>query len=67
MTDGLEKAIEAAGGTSAALARKIDCTRQAVDQWRKGIRAVSPQKCLQIVAAFPDITLHELRPDIYPE
>jgi len=63
MRDGaLERAITEAGGT-AALARTINVTPQAISQWDR----VPAERALAVEQATGGkVTRHELRPDIYP-
>ena len=58
----LERAITEAGGT-AALARTINVTPQAISQWDR----VPAERALAVEQATGGkVTRHELRPDIYP-
>jgi pyruvate,orthophosphate dikinase len=58
----LERAITEAGGT-AALARTINVTPQAISQWDR----VPAERALAVEqAAGGKVTRHELRPDLYP-
>ena len=66
MKRGIEKAIEAAGG-EVALAQMLSVSRQFVNRVKQGEKLLPAPRCRAIVEAFPQITLHELRPDIYPE
>lgn len=65
----LERAITVAGGLS-ALADKIDQKPQTVNNWRS--RGVPPERVLDVEKATadengkPQVSRHELRPDIYP-
>ena len=59
----LLKAIQAAGGT-AALAKKMSLTSQAISQWEK----VPAERVIDVEQACAgEVTREELRPDIYPE
>ena len=60
----LQRAIDAAGGTQAALAIKTGYTQQAVSEWVRDGR-VSRYGVLPVEAAT-GISRHELRPDLYP-
>ena len=53
------KAVEKAGGFR-ALAKMLNVTPQAVFLWQM----VPPERCQQ-VAAITDISVYELRPDVY--
>ncbi len=58
----LERAITEAGGT-AALARSINVTPQAISQWDR----VPAERALAVEQATGGkVTRHELRPDLYP-
>ncbi len=58
----LQKAIKVAGGT-AALARAINVTPQAISQWER----VPAERVLAVEAATQDaVKRQELRPDLYP-
>ena len=58
----LEKAIKAAGGT-AALARTINVTPQAISQWER----VPAERVLAVeTASQGSVSRQELRPDLYP-
>ena len=57
------KVIEAAGGVK-ALAEACNVHHTSVIGWRNAGR-IPPERC-QVVAAAAKMTLHELRPDIYP-
>lgn len=59
----ITKAVENAGGQS-ALARQLDVSPQAVQQWLKKGRA--PAERVLAISKATGITPHELRPDIYP-
>lgn len=59
-TEALKRAIEAAGGT-AALARPLGITVQAISQWDE----VPPLRVLA-VERVSGVPRHELRPDLYP-
>ena len=67
--DGADRSIwiiEAAGG-EVALAQMLSVSRQFVNRVKQGEKLLPVTRCLTINEAFPQITLHELRPDIYPE
>lgn len=65
----LNRAIEAAGGSNAALARKIsdltgeNITREAIRFWVKSGRAPA-ERCRQI-EAVTGVSASELRPDVF--
>lgn len=59
----IEKAVIAAGSQS-ALARAVNVTPQAVQQWVESGR-VSHKKVLAVETAT-GVSRHELRPDLYP-
>ena len=60
----LQRAIDAAGGTQAALADRLGFTQQAVSEWVAAGR-VSRHAAFLIELMF-EISRHELRPDLYP-
>lgn len=67
----LERAIEIAGGTDAALARKISAispraaSREAVGQWRRKGRAPT-ERCHEIETIVGgQVTKYQLRPDVF--
>lgn len=62
-TEALQRAIDAAGGTQAALATKVGYTQQAVSEWVRFGR-VSRYGVLAVEAAT-GVPRHELRPDLY--
>ena len=66
MTDGLNKAINRAGNQE-KLAEILEVTPATVSQWKLGQRPIPVERVYEIRRAFPEITLHELRPDIYRE
>ena len=59
--DGLQKAIEAAGGM-AALARQLGITVQAVSQWTQ-----VPADRVVAVSRATHVSPTVLRPDLYPK
>lgn len=59
----LTEAVERAGGTQAALARKLDCTRQNVSLMRKH-RRVTIERALQIERVL-GIPRHRLVPEVF--
>lgn len=63
-TEALQRAIDAAGGTQAALAARLGYTQQAVSEWVRYGR-VSRYGVLPVEQAT-GIPRHELRPDLYP-
>lgn len=63
MESPIEKAVRIAGSQS-ALARMVDVTPQAVQQWVVS-RRVSHKKVIE-VERFTGVPRQELRPDIYP-
>jgi ribosome-binding protein aMBF1 (putative translation factor) len=58
--EGLRRAIQAAGGSRAALARKIGVSRQAVWRWKK-----IPVDRLRAVEKATRVPRYRLRPDIF--
>ena len=60
----LQRAIDAAGGTQAALASQVQYTQQAVSEWVAAGR-VSRFAVLAVEAAT-GVSRHDLRPDLYP-
>lgn len=64
MSLSVEKAVAVVGSQS-ALARALDVSPQAVNQWIK--TRVPAERVLDIEAATKgQVTRHELRPDLYP-
>lgn len=59
----IEKAVQVSGSQS-ALARSVNVTPQAVQQWVKSGR-VSHKKVIAVEAAT-GVSREELRPDMYP-
>lgn len=57
----LEKAVEAAGGTRAGLARLLGITMQAVGQWDE-----APTGRVLEIERLTGVSRHDLRPDLYP-
>jgi DNA-binding transcriptional regulator YdaS (Cro superfamily) len=60
---GIEKAVKKAGNTG-KLARAINTDRQLIEYWLRTGRP-SPRFC-QSIFASTGISLHDLRPDVYP-
>lgn len=59
----IQRAIKAAGGQT-ALARVLEVTPQAVQQWGKTV--APPERCIAIEKAIDGaVTRYELRPDIF--
>jgi DNA-binding transcriptional regulator YdaS (Cro superfamily) len=64
--DGINRAIEVAGGVS-ALARAIGVATPTVSQWRHGVRPVSPKMAQAIERATAGaVSRTDLRPDVWP-
>lgn len=63
-TAALQRAIEAAGGTQAALAEKLGYTQQAISEWVVSGRV--PRPAALLIELLFQIPRHELRPDVYP-
>jgi len=59
----IEKIVAAAGGQS-ALARHLGIRQQSVHEWV--IRGFVPAARAQAVAKLSKLSLHDIRPDIYP-
>jgi len=59
--EALEKAVQAAGGTRAGLARLLDITMQAVNQWEQ-----APARRVLDIERLTGVSRHDLCPDIYP-
>lgn len=67
---GVEKLLQAAEGSSTAVARRLctedrQCRRQDVEYWIK--RGYVPGNWAPAVAEAFEIPLHELNPNIYPK
>jgi DNA-binding transcriptional regulator YdaS (Cro superfamily) len=60
---GIQKAVKKAGNTG-KLARAINTDRQLIEYWIRTGRP-SPRFC-QAIFASTGISLHDLRPDVYP-
>lgn len=69
MRNPLERAIGAAGGLT-KLADKMKVSPQVVANWRsRGIpaeRVLELERATADEAGMPQVTRHELRPDLYP-
>lgn len=63
-TAALQRAIDIAGGTQAALAAMLGFTQQAISEWVAAGR-VSRHGAM-LVETATGIPRHELRPDLYP-
>lgn len=61
--DALERAIDAAGGSS-ALARSIGVSPSAVSNWRKGHKRISPNNAIRIENLY-GTPREELLPDLF--
>lgn len=48
-------------GSRTAVAKKLDLTRQALDQWKEGV----PAKHVLALEAMSGVSRYEIRPDIY--
>ncbi len=64
-TEAISMAVEAAG-SQASLAKSINVTIGAVNQWVHGLRPVPAGRCLAIEKATRGIvTRYDLRPDVF--
>ncbi|MFI8572084.1 transcriptional regulator [Stenotrophomonas bentonitica] len=62
--DTIKTVIDAVPGGQAALARLLNVTPQAVNQWVTGKRPVSPRLAI-LIEASTGVSRHALRPDIF--
>lgn len=62
--DAISLAISRVPGGQKALAKQLDISPQAVNQWVKGSRPVSPRLALAI-ESLTGVSRHELRPDVF--
>jgi DNA-binding transcriptional regulator YdaS (Cro superfamily) len=60
----IQTAIDRYEMPQAAVARHLQVTPQAVNQWVKGLRPVPPKHVL-VIEADTGVTRHELRPDVF--
>lgn len=60
----IQTAIDRYEMPQAAVARHLQVTPQAVNQWVKGLRPVPPRHVL-VIEADTGVTRHELRPDVF--
>lgn len=63
--EALELAIERAGGSQSALARKVGVSPTAVWKWVQSSKRVPPNHVLAVEAAT-GVSRHDLNPDMYP-
>lgn len=63
MRDAIREAVDAAGGTGAALGHRLGISRQAVSYWRRTAR-VPPERGVQIERLL-GIPRRRFNPDLY--